>query len=211
MRRTTSSTRVLPYSNQQVSMTHGGPIMRDRFHYFANYEFERQVYSTVFTTPYPEFNLQFTAPREEHKAGLRLDYQFNPGFRASLRGAIWQNDQQIDQGFEGSSTDHPSFLVHTYRDSDQIQLTLTNVLGSRAVNEVRTGYVGSPQPRGVEGAVATTSVGRDGRHRQRQPDSHVPGLPVRPPGKRSAGDPAGQLVAPQRLHGRRTTRADATT
>jgi hypothetical protein len=134
--------RVLPYSNQQVSATHGGPLIRDRFHYFANYEFERQSYSTVFTTPYPEFNLQFTAPREEHKAGLRLDYQFNPNFRASLRGAIWQNDQDIDQGFEGSSTDHPSFLVHTYRDSDQFQLTLTNVLGSRAVNEVRTGYVG---------------------------------------------------------------------
>jgi carboxypeptidase family protein len=134
--------RVLPYSNQQVSMTHGGPIMRDRFHYFANYEFERQSYSTVFTTPYPEFNLQFTAPREEHKAGLRLDYQFTPAMRASMRGAIWQNDQQIDQGFEGSSTDHPSFLVHTYRDSDQLQLTLTNVLGSRAVNEVRSGYSG---------------------------------------------------------------------
>ena len=134
--------RVLPYSNQQVSMTHGGPIMRDKFHYFTNYEFERQSYSTVFTTPYPEFNLQFTAPRAEHKAGLRLDYQFTPSFRASLRGAIWQNDQQIDQGFEGSSTDHPSFLVHTYRDSDQFQLALTKVLGSRAVNELRTGYVG---------------------------------------------------------------------
>ena len=134
--------RVLPYSNQQVSLTHGGPILRDRFHYFANYETERQSWTTVFTTPYPAFNLQFTEPRKEHKAGLRLDYQFTPGFRASLRGAMWQNDQQLDQGFEGSSVNHPSFLVHTYRDSDQIQLTLTNVLGSRAVNEIRTGYSG---------------------------------------------------------------------
>ena len=134
--------RVLPYSNQQASITHGGPILRDRFHYFANYETERQSWTTVFTTPYPEFNLQFTEPRKEHKTGLRLDYQFAPGFRASLRGAMWQNDQQLDQGFEGSSTNHPSFLVHTYRDSDQIQLTLTNVLGNRAVNEIRTGYSG---------------------------------------------------------------------
>jgi len=134
--------RVLPYSNQQISATHGGPILRDRFHYFANYEFERQSWSTVFTTPYPEFNLQFTLPRKEHKAGLRLDYQFSPAFRASLRGALWQNDQQLDQGFEGSATNHPSFLVHTYRDSDQILLTLSRVLGSRAVNEFKTGYVG---------------------------------------------------------------------
>jgi hypothetical protein len=134
--------RVLPYSNQQYSVTHGGPILQDRFHYFANYETERQNWTTVFNTPFPEFNLQFTEPRKEHKTGLRLDYQFTPSFRASLRGALWQNDQQLDQGFGGSSTNHPSFLVHTYRDSDQIQLTLTNVLGSRAVNEVRTGYSG---------------------------------------------------------------------
>ena len=133
---------VLPYSNQQVSFTHGGPILRDKFHYFANYEYERQNWTTVFTTPWPEFNLSFTEPRKEYKAGLRLDYQFRPGFRASLRGALWQNDQQLDQGFEGSSVQHPSFLVHTLRNSDQVQLTLTNVLGNRAVNEVRTGYSG---------------------------------------------------------------------
>jgi len=133
---------VLPYSNQQVSITHGGPIIRDRFHYFANYEYERQDFSTVFTTPYPAFNLTFTEPRQEHKSGMRLDYQFSPNFRASLRGAMWQNDQQLDQGFEGSSVNHPSFLVHTFRDSDQIQLTLTQVLGNAAVNEIRTGYSG---------------------------------------------------------------------
>ena len=130
---------VLPYSNQQASVTHGGPIIQNKFHYFGNYEYEQQSWTTVFTTPYPTFNLQFTQPRKEHKAGLRLDYEFNPGFRASLRGAIWQNDQQLDQGFEGSSVNHPSFLVHTYRDSDQIQLTLNNVIGNRAVNEVRMG------------------------------------------------------------------------
>src|SRR5712691_1313911 len=32
---------VLPYSNQQLSATYGGPILRDRLHYFANYEYER--------------------------------------------------------------------------------------------------------------------------------------------------------------------------
>ena len=34
--------RVLPYSNQQFSATYGGPIMRDRIHYFANFEYERE-------------------------------------------------------------------------------------------------------------------------------------------------------------------------
>ena len=34
--------RVLPYSNQQFSTTYGGPIIQDRFHYFANFEYERE-------------------------------------------------------------------------------------------------------------------------------------------------------------------------
>lgn len=34
--------RVLPYSNRQVSGTFGGPIIRDRLHFFANYERERE-------------------------------------------------------------------------------------------------------------------------------------------------------------------------
>ncbi|MBI4487060.1 MAG: TonB-dependent receptor [Acidobacteria bacterium] len=134
--------RVLPYSNQQISATHGGPILRDRFHYFANYEFEREPWTTVFTTPFPEFNLEFTEPRKEHKTGVRLDYQFTPNLRATVRGAMWQNDQRLDQAFAATATNHPSFLVQTYRDSDQILLSLTQVLGNRAVNDFKTGYVG---------------------------------------------------------------------
>src|SRR5919106_1464233 len=34
--------RVLPYSDQQLSGTFGGPIRRDRIHYFASYEYERE-------------------------------------------------------------------------------------------------------------------------------------------------------------------------
>jgi hypothetical protein len=34
--------RVLPYSNQQMSTTFGGPIQRDRIHYFGAYEYERE-------------------------------------------------------------------------------------------------------------------------------------------------------------------------
>jgi len=34
--------RVLPYQNQQFSTTFGGPIKKDRVHFFANYESERE-------------------------------------------------------------------------------------------------------------------------------------------------------------------------
>ena len=41
-RRTHIQNRVLPYSNQQISGTFGGPILRDRAHYFLSYEGERE-------------------------------------------------------------------------------------------------------------------------------------------------------------------------
>src|SRR5262249_10932253 len=47
---------VLPYSDQQLSVPYGGPIIRDRFHYFGSFEYEREPQTYVYTTPYPHFN-----------------------------------------------------------------------------------------------------------------------------------------------------------
>lgn len=135
------SPRTLPFGNEQISVTHGGPLVTDRVHYFANYEFEHQKWSTVFTTPYPAFNLTFTEPRKEYKVGVRIDTQFTPNVRLAANTNFWQNDQALDQGFEGSSTRHPSFVVATLRDSEQFQGTLTNVIGNRAVNTFKAGWI----------------------------------------------------------------------
>jgi hypothetical protein len=34
--------RVIPYSDQQLSGTFGGPIRKDRIHYFGSYDYERE-------------------------------------------------------------------------------------------------------------------------------------------------------------------------
>ncbi len=49
--------RVLPYSNQQISGTFGGPIVQNRAHFFGYYEGERNPQSFTFTSPYPAFNI----------------------------------------------------------------------------------------------------------------------------------------------------------
>ena len=46
--------RVLPYSNQQFSATFGGPIRRDRIHFFANYEYEREPQTVTYNEPVSE-------------------------------------------------------------------------------------------------------------------------------------------------------------
>ncbi len=76
---------MLPYSNQQFSTTYGGPIVRDRFHYFANFEYEREPYVRTYSSPFPSFNIDQPGTRTEKKGGVRLDYQFSPRTRLTVR------------------------------------------------------------------------------------------------------------------------------
>ena len=45
--------RVLPYSDQQLSSTFGGPIRRDRIHFFANYEYTNSKSPLGYTATFP--------------------------------------------------------------------------------------------------------------------------------------------------------------
>ena len=62
--------RVLPYSNQQVSGTLGGPIVQNKLHFFGNYEYERQPLTSIWNTPYPAFNMS-AEDDQKRQAGRR--------------------------------------------------------------------------------------------------------------------------------------------
>jgi hypothetical protein len=131
---------VLPYSNQQWSGTFGGPIRRDRVHFFVNYEYEREPNTVVFTTPYPAFNLHLANTRVEHKAGARLDFQFSPATRMTVRAQKW--NYVLPYNATNTSTAHPSTAPEATRQSDQLLVSLTQVLSNRAVNELKVSYAG---------------------------------------------------------------------
>src|SRR5690349_13994927 len=82
--------RVLPYQDQQLSVTFGGPIRKDHMHFFANYEYEREPRTIVFSTPYPEFNLDMNTVRAEQKGGGRFDMQMSTKTHLTIRGAGWR-------------------------------------------------------------------------------------------------------------------------
>src|SRR5688572_16271152 len=65
--------RVLPYSNQQVTATFGGPIRRDRAHFFGSYEQEREPRTVTFSSPFPSFNLDQYATNRQTKGVTRVD------------------------------------------------------------------------------------------------------------------------------------------
>ena len=99
--------RVLPYQDQQFSATFGGPIMKDRVHFFANYEYEREPQTFSFSSPYPSFNLDQSGTRTEHKGGGRLDFQFSPTTHLTVRGNKSLVDMPYDARYTGGSTRHP--------------------------------------------------------------------------------------------------------
>jgi hypothetical protein len=129
---------VLPYSNQQWSGTVGGPIRRDRIHFFANYEYEREPNTVAFTTPYESFNVQLTGANTKHLAGARVDLQFSTALRLAIRGQ--KSSDTIPYNATNTATSHPSAIPSTTRDADNFLVSFTQVLGNRAVNEVRASY-----------------------------------------------------------------------
>jgi len=132
--------RVPLYSNQQLSGTFGGPIRLDRIHFFANYEREREPQSYVFDGPYPFFDMALVGTRTQYTGGLKVDTQFTPQTRLSVRVT---NYHQFIPGNGGGATTHASTASKTDRYSPQTWVQLTQVLSNRAVNEVKGGYYGN--------------------------------------------------------------------
>jgi hypothetical protein len=79
---------VLPYSNQQTSATFGGPIKKDRIHFFGSYGFEREPKTYSTRVPYPFFNLnqQFVTQNQHSHGTARLSvHAAKPAQRPRVR------------------------------------------------------------------------------------------------------------------------------
>jgi hypothetical protein len=134
--------RVLPYSNQQLSSTFGGPIRRDRIHFFGNYEYEREPSTFTFDSPYPSFNIDLGGTRTLKTGGARLDFQFSPQTHFTVRGTKYAGFLPFDPRYTGGAIRHPSAAHSVERNSNHIVATLTQVLSDRALNEIKGGYAG---------------------------------------------------------------------
>ena len=139
--------RVLPYSNQQVSTTLGGPIVKDRIHFFGSYGYEREPKTYTYNSPYPSFNIDQHFTSQTHTLLGRLDYQFTPSTRLSVRASGYHT--LFYNGGANSATVHPSAGGTRGRVAPQYFGTLTHVVSTRTVNEIRGGltdYAREDQP-----------------------------------------------------------------
>src|SRR5262247_3911262 len=129
--------RVLPYSNQQISGTVGGPIVRDRIHFFGSYGYEREPQTYTYNSPYPSFNIDQHFTSQSHTVLGRLDYQFTPASRLTVRGSGYHT--LYYNGGANSATVHPSAGGTRGRTAPQYFATLTHVISSNTINEIRGG------------------------------------------------------------------------
>src|SRR5205809_1063803 len=100
--------RVLPYSNQQFSTTFGGPIWKDRIHFSASSEYEREPPPQTYTTTYKSFNQDMTGTRTDPKAGGRVDFQFSSKIRLMVRGNVSRLFTPYDPRYTGGAAQTPS-------------------------------------------------------------------------------------------------------
>ena len=128
--------RVLPYSNQQTSGSYGGPIVRNRTHFFANYEYEHQPLTSIWNTPYPSFNVQLKGIHTVKLSGVRVDQQLSS--QMHVMGKV--SHARLVDPFGPGNQNHPSSTsAYGEHNTDYIG-GFTQVISNRAVNEVKAGH-----------------------------------------------------------------------
>jgi hypothetical protein len=128
--------RRLPYKNQQISGTVGGPIILNKMHFFGNYEYERQPLTSIWNTPYPTFNITKEGKRTVQLSGIRLDQELSSKMR--LMGKV--NHSILHEPFGPGTANHPSATNANDEHSTDVVGEFTTVLSNNALNSFRAGY-----------------------------------------------------------------------
>src|SRR6266850_4516600 len=126
---------VVPYSDQQWSATFGGPIRKDKVHFFGNYDYEHQPITSIWNTPYPAFNISRSGVTSIKMAGVRLDYELSP--RTHLMTKV--SGSNLFQPFGAGNNNHPAGTNRNSEVSREVLVQYTQVLGSRTLNEIKGG------------------------------------------------------------------------
>ena len=129
---------VLPYSNQQVGGTFGGPIVKDKLHYFVSYEYEREP-STIVTSPtlLPGQTFTNSAKTTQKSLLVRADDQLSTNNRLSFRGSRWTWSNPFVLGVNG----HPSNASVQTKSAINVLGSWSRVsTGSNKVQEIKLGY-----------------------------------------------------------------------
>lgn len=124
-----------PFSQQRFGGFLGGPIVRDRLHYFGSYEGSRQRETAVITASVVPLAERETAnPTDGHNAFIKLDGRMNEKHSMTLR---YRADKGLSKGNGIGGLNTRERGTNTDSLVQDIVGNLTTILSSRALNEFR--------------------------------------------------------------------------
>ncbi|MCU1385848.1 MAG: hypothetical protein JWL71_4545 [Acidobacteria bacterium] len=160
--------KVLPYSNQQVGFTLGGPIVKDKVHYFASYEYEREP-GTAFQSPSLLPGQSVSVPYQNGQKSFlaRVDDQLTRVDRLSVRGSYWT---WANPFFVTNGTIPPSESSDQTKNATNVLGTWTKVMaGGNRLFEFKGGYNGFHWTNAPQASLLGT------------PEYRIPGLTIGAP------------------------------
>jgi Carboxypeptidase regulatory-like domain/TonB dependent receptor-like, beta-barrel len=127
-----------PFSQQRYGAFVGGPLIRDRLHYFGTYEGERQRETSVITSALVPVNERETPnPSDGHQAFVKTDQRLNTAQSLSLR---YRADKDSVKGNGIGGLDSRERGTNTESLVQDIVANHTYVISSRALNELRVQF-----------------------------------------------------------------------
>jgi hypothetical protein len=112
-----------------------GSDLKDRLHFFAHYDYEREPKTSIWNTPYPQ--VQRRAARSgngqdgRHAAGLSVVVKHAADGKDHRRRAL----AAVHRG----NTSHPAATGSTLETNREYAVQFTQVVSNRAVNEINGG------------------------------------------------------------------------
>jgi hypothetical protein len=128
--------RVSPFDEKQSGFTIGGPIVRNRAHFFGAYEYQKRNITALPNTGIPQFDVEVDAPIERKLPSARADIQISNNHRLFARGSLYYLNS-LNNGVGGNTT----VTAGSNEDFDTYDFALgeTWVINSRMVHELRGG------------------------------------------------------------------------
>ena len=151
------------YSTQYEA--HLGGSLSKKVSFFSNFERRNLNDLAVVNTPYVDpttlqittFSGAFPNPRTRTNVNQRLDFQLTPNNTLTTRYQYWRNNEQGD-GVGLSGFTLPSLGYNALNTEHTFQLTDTQVLSARTINETRFQYIHQDNNQNPLNTTATISI-----------------------------------------------------
>jgi len=127
-----------PYDRQDTGFTFGGPLTRNRTHFFSSFEYRNEDEQAVVTATIDNGKYRGTFPIGSNRTRFlgKLNHRINDNH--SLEGSFIIGDETGRSGIGGLTVaDNPTVAIN---DDVTVQTTYTMLMSNRAVNEVKFAY-----------------------------------------------------------------------